>query len=107
MRRTGSPNSPAPSPTVTATPEPTPTPTPVTTATLLVAGDVMSHMPQTVDALACGGGDSYNYPPCMQYVNPWITGADFAVCNLETVFRQDRKYSGYPAFNSPPSLGEA
>jgi poly-gamma-glutamate synthesis protein (capsule biosynthesis protein) len=97
----------SPTPTAAVTPEPTPTPTPVTTATLLLAGDVMSHMPQTADALACGGGDSYDYAPCMQYVKPWITGADFAVCNLETVFRQGRKYSGYPAFNSPVSLGEA
>lgn len=61
----------------------------------------MSHMPQVTDALQCGGGVTYDYSACFQYVRPWIDKADYAVCNLETVFRQDRDYSGFPAFNSP------
>jgi poly-gamma-glutamate synthesis protein (capsule biosynthesis protein) len=70
-------------------------------ATLLFAGDAMSHMPQVTDALQCGGGETYDYTACFQYIRPWINDADYAVCNLETVFREDRDYSGYPAFNSP------
>ncbi len=67
----------------------------------------MSHMPQVYDALGCGNGETYDYTYCMQYVKPWIEAADFSVCNLETVFRQDRECSGFPHFNTPGSFGSA
>lgn len=101
----------APSPTaaVTATPTPTPTPTPEPTpivATLAVAGDVMSHMPQTNDAYDAAT-DTYDYRPMLRYAKPILEGADYAVGNLETTLSGGPNYSGYPAFNSPDELADA
>ena len=54
---------PAPSASATPTPNPTPTPAPEPiTATLTVAGDIMSHMPQTNDAYVEETG-TYDYSP--------------------------------------------
>lgn len=96
---------PAPTPTPTPIPAPTPEPTP-TVATLAVAGDVMSHMPQTNDAYDAAAG-TYDYRPMLRYAKPVLEGADYAVGNLETTLSGGPKYSGYPAFNSPDALAAA
>lgn len=97
----------APEPTPTPTPAPTPTPPPEpVTATLTVAGDVMSHMPQTNDAYVAETGE-YDYSPMLRYAKPWVEQADLAVANLETTFSGGPNYSGYPAFNTPDALGYA
>ena len=101
--------SPEPTPTSTPTPTPTPTPEPEPepiTATLTVAGDIMSHMPQTNDAYVAETGE-YDYTPMLRYAKPWIEAADLAVGNLETTFSGGPTYSGYPAFNTPDALGYA
>lgn len=98
---------PEPTPTPTPTPAPTPTPPPEpVTATLTVAGDVMSHMPQTNDAYVAETGE-YDYSPMLRYAKPWVEQADLAVANLETTFSGGPNYSGYPAFNTPDALGYA
>ena len=74
---------------------------------IVVAGDAMSHMPQTEDALKCGGGTEYDYTPCLQFVKPRVSAADIGIVNLETVFRQGKEYSGFPCFNTPSSFGYA
>jgi len=74
---------------------------------IVVAGDAMSHMPQTEDALNCGGDTEYDYTPCLQYVKPRISSADIGIVNLETVFRQGKEYSGFPNFNTPNAFGYA
>lgn len=105
----------SPTPEASATPEPTPTPTPTSTptpppepitATLTVAGDVMSHMPQTNDAYVAETGE-YDYSPMLRYAKPWVEQADLAIANLETTFSGGPNYSGYPAFNTPDALGYA
>ena len=83
-----------PAPTETEPPEPV-------VATLAVCGDVMSHMPQTNDALTADG--DYDYGPCLQYIAPWLQQADYAVANLETVLGGG-PYHGFPLFNSPDGL---
>ena len=102
--------SPAPDPAApSASPSPTPTPTPEPepiTATLTVAGDVMSHMPQTNDAYVAETGE-YDYSPMLRYAKPWVEQADLALANLETTFSGGPNYSGYPAFNTPDALGVA
>lgn len=100
-----------PTPTPVETPAPTPTPTPEPepqpiVATLAVAGDVMSHMPQTKDAYVPETGE-YDYAPSLRYAKPLISQADYAVANLETTLSGGPNYSGYPAFNSPDSLAVA
>lgn len=97
----------APTPTPTPTPEPTPTPPPEPiTATLTVAGDIMSHMPQTNDAYVPETGQ-YDYTPMLRHAKPWVEAADLAVANLETTFSGGPNYSGFPAFNTPDALGYA
>lgn len=96
---------PSPTPEVTPTPEPEPTPTEIV-ATLAVAGDVMSHMPQTNDAYDAGTGE-YDYRPMLRYAKDQVSGADYAVANLETTFSGGPNYSGYPAFNTPDALADA
>lgn len=93
---------PAPTSTPTQTPQPTPT---SITATLTVAGDVMSHMPQTNDAYDAQR-DVYDYAPMLRYAKPYLEKADYAVGNLETTLAGGPPYSGYPAFNSPDALAE-
>ena len=100
-----------PAPTLTPTPAPTPEPTPTPppepiTATLTVAGDAMSHMPQTEDAYVAETGE-YDYAPMIRYARPWVEAADLAIANLETTFAGGPNYSGYPAFNTPDALGYA
>ena len=87
-----------------AVPEPTPQPEPEpTVARLMAAGDVMSHMPITNDAYVAASG-SYSYGHMLQDPAEQLSGADYAVANLETVLAGGPNYSGFPTFNSPDSL---
>lgn len=83
-------------------PEPEPEPEP-TVVNLMVAGDVMSHMPITNDAYVAAT-DSYDYSHMMAEAAQQLALADYAVANLETTLSGGPKYSGYPAFNSPDAL---
>ena len=79
-----------------AAPEPT-------VAHLMVAGDIMSHMPITNDAYVAQE-DSYDYSHMLQFAARQLSAADYAVGNLETTLAGGPNYSGYPAFNSPDAL---
>ena len=94
---------PAPAePTPTPEPEPTPKPEPIV-AHLMVAGDIMSHMPITTDAYVAASGE-YDYTHMLTDPAEQLSQADYAVGNLETVLAGGPNYSGYPNFNSPDSL---
>lgn len=76
-------------------------------ATLLVTGDIMSHLP-VVNAGYTGSG--YQYDRFFRYIAPYASEADFAVANLETTFagtENGDKYSGFPRFNCPDAMAEA
>ena len=83
-------------------PQPQPEPEP-TVARLMVAGDVMSHMPITKDAYVADT-DTYDYSHMLQFAAQQLQQADYAVANLETTLAGGPNYSGYPAFNSPDEL---
>ena len=83
-------------------PEPEPEPEPVV-AHLMVAGDVMSHMPITNDAYVAATGE-YDYSHMLSDAAEQLSRADYAVANLETVLAGGPDYSGYPRFNSPDEL---
>ena len=83
-------------------PQPEPEPEP-TVARLMVAGDVMSHMPITKDAYVADT-DTYDYSHMLQFAAQQLQQADYAVANLETTLAGGPNYSGYPAFNSPDEL---
>ncbi len=85
-------------------PAPEPEPEPIV-AHLAVAGDIMSHMPLTKDAYVAAS-DTYDYSHMYADAVRQLTGADYAVANLETVLGGGPKYSGFPAFNSPDALAK-
>ena len=83
-------------------PEPEPEPEPIV-STLMVAGDVMSHMPITNDAYVAATGE-YDYSHILQFAAQQLEEADYAVANLETTLAGGPNYTGYPTFNSPDAL---
>ena len=96
---TASPTTPAPSPT----PTPTPTPDPDAAFTIVAAGDVLSHQPVVADARTADGG--YDFSPELAPMDPWIQGADLAICHLEVpVAPPGTKLSGYPVFGGPAQI---
>jgi poly-gamma-glutamate synthesis protein (capsule biosynthesis protein) len=90
-------------------PEPEPAPAPAEhTATLAVVGDLMCHRAQYEDALAKGGGDTYDFDYMFKYIAPYISAADCAIGNFETtVTLPGNAPSDFPFFSSPPSFAEA
>jgi len=96
-----------PSPTPTAaTPTPTPTPTPEPDAefTIVAAGDVLPHLPVDADARTKTG---YDFSSLLSPMDPWVAGADLAICHLEVPLAPDgTKPSGYPVFAAPAHLAQ-
>lgn len=69
-------------------------------------GDLMCHSPEYEYARA--GKDSFNFNFIFNSVKPILEKSDFAVGNLETVLAgKEKKYSGYPKFNSPSQFLDA
>lgn len=90
------------------TPAPTPTPTadPDADLTLVAAGDVLPHQP--VNASARTGDGSYDYRPLLAPMDPWVRGADLALCHLEVpIAPTGTAPSGYPLFGAPAQVAEA
>ena len=83
-------------------PDSEPDPEPIV-AHLMVAGDVMSHMPITNDAYVAATGE-YDYSHMLSDAAEQLARADYAVANLETVLAGGPDYSGFPRFNSPDAL---
>jgi len=77
------------------------------TLNLSFVGDLMCHEPQYLSAMA---NSSYDFQPPFRLVAPFLAEADMAFGNLETVFGGDasgKKYSGFPAFNTPDAYATA
>lgn len=66
-------------------------------ATILFAGDAMQHQAQINAAHTAG---RYDYSGYFDSIKEYVTGADFAVVNLETPLG-GKPYKGYPCFSSP------
>ncbi|MBL0888534.1 CapA family protein [Myceligenerans sp. I2] len=70
--------------------------------TLVAAGDVLPHGP--VNASATRDGE-LDYTPLLAGLDPWVQGADLALCHLEApVAPPGTTPSGYPAFGAPKQL---
>ena len=70
------------------------------TVTLSFVGDLMCHSSQFNYAML--NDSTYNFKPVYRYVKNYLSKADLAVGNLETVLGGDSvNYSGYPLFNTP------
>ncbi len=70
--------------------------------TLVAAGDVLPHGPVVASAATSSG---YDFVPLMAAVQPYVEGADLALCHMEVpVAPPGVQPSGYPLFGSPPDL---
>jgi poly-gamma-glutamate synthesis protein (capsule biosynthesis protein) len=70
--------------------------------TIVAAGDVLPHGPLNASATRDGKID---YTPLLAGLDPWIQGADLALCHLEApVAPPGTAPSGYPAFAAPKAL---
>lgn len=68
------------------------------TINLSFVGDLMCHSPQFEFAKV--SKDSFDFDPSFSYIKKYLINSDLTFGNLETVISQ-KKYSGYPLFNSP------
>lgn len=88
---------------------PSPTPEPTSTAepsqlTILSGGDILLHLSVNYYAQQASGGE-LDYTPLFEQLQPWIDGADLALCGLEVpVVPPGEEPSNYPAFGSPPEI---
>ncbi|MDR2763786.1 MAG: CapA family protein [Tannerella sp.] len=73
-------------------------------ARLVLAGDLMQHMPQVKAARKPDG--RYDYTESFRFVTPVFQKADLAILNLETTLTPSLQYTGYPRFRSPSSLAD-
>ncbi|MGI9606912.1 MAG: CapA family protein [Acidimicrobiales bacterium] len=105
-------------PTTTSTPPTTsslppttttePPPPPLRTAQLAFTGDTLAHAGVVRQARSYAADDpdrEYNFAPMFDLVESYLTGADVAICHLETPLSADnRGLSGYPTFNVPADI---
>lgn len=95
-----SPNSGTPAESQT-TNSPTPEADP-STLTIVAAGDVLLHLPVNESARTATG---YDYTPLFSAVAPYISGADLAICGMETTLAPPGESpSGYPSFGAPDEI---
>jgi poly-gamma-glutamate capsule biosynthesis protein CapA/YwtB (metallophosphatase superfamily) len=70
--------------------------------TIEASGDLLIHSPVWERALALGGGN-YDFAPLFDAIEPYVAGADLALCHIETPMTPAPPAS-YPIFNTPPEL---
>lgn len=75
--------------------------------TVVASGDVLIHPALTEQAEQDGGGKR-DYRPIFAGVKPAISGADLAICHLETPLAPaNGPFKGYPEFSAPPEVATA
>jgi poly-gamma-glutamate capsule biosynthesis protein CapA/YwtB (metallophosphatase superfamily) len=73
------------------------------TFSLLAAGDILPHDP--VIRSATGPGGKVDFSPLLAGLDPWVAGADLALCHLEVpIAPRGTEPSGYPVFGAPAAL---
>ncbi|MCS0606146.1 CapA family protein [Streptomyces sp. LP11] len=75
--------------------------------TLVASGDVLPHNSVVDHAAFDANGSGFDFRPMLSGVEPVVSGADLALCHMETVYGADGDYSGYPKFKSPPQIAQA
>ena len=74
---------------------------------IAAVGDILIHEDQ-LKAQFNESTREYNFYNNFKYIKSHIVGADIALADLETTLAgEDKKYSGYPLFNSPSSILDA
>ncbi|MDP9778419.1 poly-gamma-glutamate synthesis protein (capsule biosynthesis protein) [Nakamurella flavida] len=71
---------------------------------LVITGDVLLH-PDLVDQARVDGGGTPDFFPLLAAQQPYVAGADLAVCHLETPLAPaEGPFHGYPSFSVPPQV---
>lgn len=92
--------------------ETTQPPSVVATASIAAQGDLLMHSylftsnPKYPAAAYIEDG-VYNFDSIFRYISSYVSGADYAVANLETTFGNNTSYSGNPLFNCPDALADS
>lgn len=69
-------------------------------------GDLMAHQTQ-LDSAQIGTSGEYNFEKWFTEVKPYLgDSADLMLANVETTFKGEPPYTGYPGFNSPDSYAD-
>jgi hypothetical protein len=71
--------------------------------TIAASGDLLIHSPLWAQALANGGGSSYDFSPMLAPLRPYLEEADIALCHVETPLSEDEPMT-YPLFRAPAEL---
>ncbi|KOU13072.1 CapA family protein [Streptomyces sp. WM6368] len=75
--------------------------------TLVASGDVLPHTSVIQRAANDAEGDGYDFRPMFSGVKAVVSGADLALCHMETIYGEEGgPFSGYPAFTSPPQVAD-
>ncbi|MEU1308208.1 CapA family protein [Streptomyces cinnamoneus] len=78
--------------------------------TLVATGDVLPHDSVIRQAREDGerSGTGHDFRPMLAGVRHVVSGADVAICHMETVYGEEKgPFSGWPAFVSPPHVARA
>jgi poly-gamma-glutamate capsule biosynthesis protein CapA/YwtB (metallophosphatase superfamily) len=79
--------------------------------TIVATGDVLLHPPLWAQArrdAARTGVGTMDFGPMLAGVRPYVSGADLALCHLETpLAARSGPFSGYPSFSGPPQITPA
>ena len=74
--------------------------------TLSFSGDLLIHSPLWNQALANGGGSSYDFRPMLEPIRPYVARADLAFCHIETPLGRGEPQTE-PLFRAPAELADA
>ncbi|MFE6905435.1 CapA family protein [Streptomyces erythrochromogenes] len=75
--------------------------------TLVASGDVLPHNSVIHRAADDAQDDGYDFRPMFSGVKALVSGADLALCHMETIYGEEGgPFSGYPAFKSPPEVAD-
>jgi len=78
--------------------------------TIVASGDVLPHTSVVARARVYGHstGRGYDFRPMLSAIKPIVSGADLAICHIETPLSPTGGHlSGYPSFNGPPQIATA
>ncbi len=75
--------------------------------TLVASGEVLPHDTVIDRARFDAGGTGYDFRPMLEPIRSVVSGADLALCHMETVYGANGDYTGYPTFKSPPEVARA
>ncbi len=80
--------------------------------TLVATGDVLLHTPlwdqARADAASAGQPGGRDFRPMLAGIRPVVSGADVAICHMETpVAPAGGPFSSYPSFSVPPEIAPA